>query len=317
MYLHLALDGPSNSHSTMADTHKLIVAGRSDESVSEIFSSQQKNYSSRLSRVESFGYHVYSYEEPHPEQIIKYIRERFNDEALGGNIFEVNCEEIRLEVEYARGVLITCLPEDQIKNIRSSDQVGPERSASQLEVAILKQLKALRKEKAKIDLQYTALENKLIQSLGDSQGLKNLLSWKLYTTSKLDTVRMRAEHPALLDLYTTKTQSRQLRYSASRPRRDFSDEKLHATSYSKEKLRAHIQVLVEQNYFSKLGVFCDYQIKHGDTTPGRSRAEWSQIEDEQLREEVDQELGISELAQLHQRSEFSILCRVALMHILD
>lgn len=301
----------------MSDTHKLIVAGRNDESISEIFSSQQKNFSTRLSRVESFGYIVYSFDEPHPEQVIKYIRERFNDEALGGNIFEVNCEEIKLEVDYARGVLFSCLPEDQIKNIRNSDQVTPERSASQTEVAILKQLKALRKEKAKIDLHYAALENKLIQSLGDSQGLKDLLSWKLYTTSKLDTARMRAEQPALLDLYTTKTQTRQLRYSASRPRRQISDDKLHAASYSKENLRAHIQALVDQNYFSKLGVFSDYQIKHGDTTPGRSRAEWSQMEDEQLRDEVDQELSISELAQLHQRSEFSILCRVALMHILD
>jgi hypothetical protein len=178
-------------------------------------------------------------------------------------------------------------------------------------------LKALRKEKAKIDLHYSALENKLIQSIGDSQGLIDLLSWKLYTSSKIDTSKMRVEHAELLEQYTTKTKSRQLRYSSSRPRRHFSAKKLHEASYSQENLAAHIQLLVDQNYFSKISVFADYQINHGDTTRGRSRAVWSRIEDEQLRDEVDQELGITELAQLHQRSEFSILCRVALMHILD
>jgi putative phage-type endonuclease len=91
------------------------------------------------------------------------------------------------------------------------------------DAAALAAADALRELKAQLDalgLQKSALEDLLKATIADGEGLitpdgRPLATWKPQTTRRLDTSRLRADHPELYDEYSTETSSRVFRLGKS------------------------------------------------------------------------------------------------------
>jgi hypothetical protein len=299
------------------ESDNFIVAGSQEEAVCEVFSRYQRDFERRLGRVKAFGYDLRGFSVTTPKILTSYLRARFYDSALGGDIFSIDIENMCLEVESALQLLGSCPSEEEIEKIKSDEEIDPPREPTPREYAIVRKLWDVKKDIAGLELRKEALELQLISSLGKSTALTGLLTWRPVITRTIDREKLRLEFPEVAAECARESISRRLNYSLAVSRKS-SFQPNSKRGVDKKMLRDMVELNIRNGYYSQIGIDSTYVLKKtAEDVPSRLMAVWSRDEDEQLISEVECATPLSQIATNHGRSEYAILLRLLQVRVFD
>ena len=299
------------------ESENFIVAGSHEEAVSEVFSKYHKDFGRRLDRARAFGYELRSFNVTIPKLLTAYLRARFYDSALGGDIFSIDIETMCLEVESVLQFLQGCPTEDEIERLKADKETDTPRKPTARESAIVRQLWELRKDLARLELRKDALEMQLMSSIGRSTALEGLLTWRPVITRTIDRDKLKLEFPEVADACVRESISRRLNYSVAVSRKS-SFLPNSRRGVDKKMLRDLVELNIRNGYYAQIGVDRNYVLsRSAEDTPTRVKAFWSRDEDEQLISEVERSTTIDQIAKNHGRTEYAILLRLLQVRVLD
>ncbi len=141
---------------------------------------------------------------------LAFIRNSFSTRNRGRNLYEVSKQEIDEKIDFLKRQLAAVPSKSSVEAIRLVTDILPATTASERQLELVAQLLMYREELARVEFILKNTELQIIESIGASAGIRNLVSFKSRTTTRIDGTRLREELPDIHNRYCTTSTTRVL-----------------------------------------------------------------------------------------------------------
>lgn len=139
---------------------------------------------------------------------LAFIKNSFSSRSRGSNLYEISKTEIDETIDFLKRQLAAVPSKSNVEAIRLVSDLLPATTASERQLELVTQLLRYREELARVEFLLKNTELQIIETIGESAGIRNLVSFKCRTTTRIDGTRLREELPDIYSKYCTTSTTR-------------------------------------------------------------------------------------------------------------